>query len=174
MHPCAPAPVAPAKPGHALRGLACLLLLGWAARPTLARAAVPRTDPAQSSSPYLRASGPLSLRFEPAPVPKELTARPAASGPPFPLPESAPTAEHPPVASEPEAKPALPDVILPATPSAAPVTPPPIIPDDTRPRVQAEDFLPYFRFPSPPEAALVLPPNPPHHATPSTATYRQQ
>ncbi len=149
-----------------------MLLLSWAIRPILARAAVTRTDPTETSSPYLRATGPLTLRIQPPPVEKESSARPAASGPPFPMPDSAPAATTN-ASAEVAAKPAAQDVILPAAPAAAP-TPPPIIPDDTRPRVQAEDFLPYFHFPSPAERPVVLPPNPPHHATPSTATYRQQ
>jgi hypothetical protein len=153
--------------------LVCLLLLGWSARPAFGRTPADDPQPAEPETPYLRATGPLALRFQPAPVAREITAKPAASGPPFPMPEA--NAEKAPVAAEPPAKPTSvePDVILPAKPEPKP-GPEPIIPDDLRPRVQAEDFLPFFQFPSAAEPALVLPATPPHRATPSTATYRQQ
>lgn len=60
--------------------------------------------------------------------------------------------------------------------------PPSIMPDDTRPKVHPEDFLPYFQFPvnaaNPGNVTVVVPGTltPPAAGTqpPSTATYRQQ
>ena len=161
----APTPPSPATPRHALRGLVCLVLLGWLAKPASARIrSHPRSAPDDSSAPYLRVVGSLPLRIQPAPVTPTPAARTAASGPPFPVAPAvtAPAAETP------------------ATPP--PAEPAPIIPDETRPRVQPEDFLPYFQFPGSPgtprdvsvAAPLNLAPNPPHHGTPSTAIYRQQ
>jgi hypothetical protein len=61
-------------------------------------------------------------------------------------------------------------------------TPPPILPDDTRPKVRAEDFLPFFQFPGSASAngdvTVVAPvPSSAPTAAPlpaSSATYRQQ
>ena len=177
MHSRVSAPATPARPRHVLRGLVCTLVLGWAGKSAAARLKSPRTVPPEQPTTYLLVTGPLPLRFQPAPPAPEATARPAGSGPPFPVAKPAePAIAPPPATTLSEATPAPADVILP------PVTPaktdsPPIIPDDTRRRVQAEDFLPFFQFPGSPDAPsvqLVVPPNPPHHATPSTATYRQQ
>ena len=52
----------------------------------------------------------------------------------------------------------------PAPPISAKPIPPAILPDDTRPRVRAEDFLPYFRIPGVPVPAQL---------PPSSATYTQ-
>ncbi len=66
---------------------------------------------------------------------------------------------------------------------AAPLrTPPPILPDDTRPKVRAEDFLPFFQFPGSAAAGdvtVVVPTTPGGVPAPATqprssATYRQQ
>lgn len=61
----------------------------------------------------------------------------------------------------------------------APAKPPTsILPDDTRPKVRAEDFLPFFQFPAPPananDVTLVPAPPVPGQQPPSSATYRQQ
>ena len=65
------------------------------------------------------------------------------------------------------------------TPIAA--KPLPIIPDDTRPRVQSQDFLPLFRFPGTSSAneeiSVIAPgipvPTAPRSLPPSSATYQQ-
>jgi hypothetical protein len=179
-------PPSSATPRHALRGLVCLVLLGWAGKPASARIrAYVQSVPDDSSPPYLRAIGSLPLRFQPAPAPRAPIARPAASGPPLPV-ASAPasTAPTPPLTgpdSSPATPPAetAPESTRPTPP--APV-PPAIIPDEMRPRVQPEDFLPFFQFPGSTGASgdvqVIAPlnaaPNPPRHGTPSTATYRQQ
>ncbi|MBL9215226.1 MAG: hypothetical protein JNG83_07100 [Opitutaceae bacterium] len=132
------------------------------------------------SVPYLRAMGSPPLRFQEEPPPR----------PPRPVPT--------PAAPEPlagrDTEPAPPDTsALPATPpepdathgvsstSPAP-TPEPILPDETRPKVRAEDFLPFFQFParggSAGDVTIIAPvppaPSVPSHALPSSATYRQQ
>lgn len=54
----------------------------------------------------------------------------------------------------------------------------PILPDDTRPKVRAEDFLPFFQppgaNPNPNDVTVAPPPAEPGTPTPSSATYRQQ
>jgi hypothetical protein len=173
MHPRAPTPAAPARPRHALRGLVCVLLLGWAGKPASARLKSPRTALADKPAPYLRVTGQVALRFQPVPPAPEAVARPVAGGPP--LPAATPDAPAATTPTPPVATPASPDVILPEPAKAPAVEPPPIIPDELRPRVQAEDFLPFFQFPGAPVAGdVIIPPSPPHHATPSTATYRQK
>jgi hypothetical protein len=56
--------------------------------------------------------------------------------------------------------------------------PPAILPDDTRPKVRAEDFLPFFQFPgsgsNPNDVTVVPAPAEPGKLPPSSATYRQQ
>ncbi len=91
-----------------------------------------------------------------------------------------PAAETP--AGSPPAATIPPTEAAPSPVTTTPTVPPAIIPDETRPRVQPEDFLPYFQFPgstgAPGDVSVIAPlnaaPNPPHHGTPSTATYRQQ
>jgi hypothetical protein len=148
--------------------------------------------------PYLATMGPPSMRFQdPAPVPppvvKPIASGPpvaasapeeaevslandqaAASTPPMPLPHSAATAGlgSPEEPSNPES--AKPE---PTGPKALP-----ILPDDTRRKVQSQDFLPLFRLPGSggpvEETSVILPgvPTPPAPGTlpPSSATYRVQ
>jgi hypothetical protein len=143
-----------------------------------------------ASRPYLTAVHAPALRFGEAPPPPPLWIRPAASAPPSPAtgePAAAPlepTGEIPPQhvpASSVQAPP--PDVIPPATTQAPAKTPAPILPDDTRPKVRAEDFLPFFHFPGSAtntgDVTIVTPavPGQPASSTPqprSSATYRQQ
>jgi hypothetical protein len=183
MHSCAPTPPSPATPRQALRGLVCLVLLGWVGKPATAR--IKSDGPARPdhpSAPYLRVTGSLPLRFQEVPVPPAPVARTAASGPPFP---ATSVTQPMPAISTPDD--ATPETLPPTGPmsAAAPspvATPPAIIPDETRPRVQPEDFLPFFQFPgstgAPGDvrviAPLNFPPPPAQNGTPSTATYRQQ
>jgi hypothetical protein len=150
------------------------MVLGWSGKTAPARLKPLPAQLADTPPPYLRVIGQLPLRFQPLPARPEATARPAAGGPPIPATSATETAKSP--AVTPEASPASTDVsLVPAPPKKA--DPAPIIPDELRPRVQAEDFLPFFQFPGGPDAPsvqLVVPTNPPHRATPSTATYRQQ
>lgn len=147
--------------------------------------------PPAASRPYLVASTAPRLRFHEAASTAPLVRKPVASGPPvaaasapqmaevalandhaaastppMPLPESVPSASSP--AAE-KAEPA---------PTSKPL---PILPDDTRRRVQSQDFLPLFHFPGSggsSEDVTVLPsvPTPPTPGTlpASSATYRVQ
>lgn len=151
-----------------------------------------------ASRPYLATFGAPALRFmEATPTPPP-TVKPIASGPP--VAASAPevaevsmandqaAASTPPMPFEkPTAQPATehstPTATEPAP--AAETRPPakalPILPDDTRRKVQSQDFLPLFRFPgasgSPEDVTVIAPgvPTPPAPGSqpPSSATYRQ-
>lgn len=154
--------------------------------------------PQTTSRPYLATLGSPAMRFQdPAPVPPPVVKpiasgppvaasapeeaevslandRAAASTPPMPLPEATPT-PAPEVATAPsKPDPAKPE---PVAPRALP-----ILPDDTRRKVQSQDFLPLFRLPGSggpvEDGAVILPsvPAPPAPGTlpPSSATYRVQ
>jgi hypothetical protein len=137
--------------------------------------------------PYLRITGALALRFSPPPPPPpDLTTKPAASAPPFPV-EVAPAAIAPSTAPTPispaDSAPKAPDATAtPNNPSTPVVSHPPveILPDDTRPTTRPEDFLPFFQFPSgnsdPTVVAPSTPPPPsiPGQLPPSSATYQQR
>lgn len=145
------------------------------------------------SRPYLPIVDSPALRFRVPEPALDLGARPVAGGPPVaagnpevaeithanndavtttpPFPIATPPTPEP--EKEPTAK-----VIEPPKVAA----PPAILPDDTRPKVRSEDFLPYFTFPgsgsSPDDVRVIAPgvPTPPAPGTlpPSSATYRQQ
>ena len=143
---------------QALTGLACLLLPGIAPESTAARARQ-RELRTPLPLPYLVATGPPALRFQALQVPPEPVLRPVAKGPPVP----GPTAEETVVAvANTEAvqrprdngPPQPGPVVQPSKPA-----PKAILPDDTRPAIRAEEFLPYFQVPG------ALPP--------SSATYTQ-
>lgn len=150
--------------------------------------AMPATAPSRgagSGRPYLASVPAPALRFAEAPPPPDLSVRPPAGAPP-----NLPSHDS-------SSNPAL-DVI-PAIPSSSPTlspndsanrsdakapnpAPARIIPDDTRPAVRPEDFLPFFIFPGgaqgPGTPTVVLPssltPAAPGTQPLSTATYRQQ
>ncbi len=145
-----------------------------------------------SSVPYLQAVGFVSLRFQSPPLPPVPVARPAGNGPPLPstagspppdkdTTAAAPTPEHPaPETLSPEVI-SPPEATTPPAAKPARAVSPPILPDETRPRVQAEDFLPFFQFPGSPtpgDVQLIGPihtaPTTPDHPPPSSATYRQK
>jgi hypothetical protein len=151
------------------------------------------------SRPYLATFGAPALRFQEVPPPPPPLAKPIASGPP--VAAGAPVIAEvtlandqaaasipslPPGKPQPEAKtPTLPAESPEATPPAEKphptVQPLPIIPDDTRAKVQSQDFLPLFRFPGKSGAGedvtVVAPgiptPPSPNSLPPSSATYRQ-
>lgn len=152
---------------------------------TSAPSVAPEPSPDAMSRPYLSAIGSPALRFGEAIPPPDLTVRPPA-GPPLP-----PADEHSPVTPEvtkldvPVVAPAASAPVEIGTPDparAAPVrTPAAILPDDTRPKVRAEDFLPFFQFPGNTPAngdvTVVAPVPAAPTAAPlpaSSATYRQQ
>jgi len=139
----------------------------------------------ERTAPYLPVIGAPLLRFQEATPPPDLVTRPASAAPPMPaltptessvaLANAAATrsamlssrAPEPAPAAKPEAKDA------PAEPAKA--TPPAIIPDDVRPPVHPEDFLPYFQIPgSTRQPGDMTPTAPaPGPLPPSSATYIQ-
>jgi hypothetical protein len=142
-----------------------------------------------SSRPYLRVAAAPTLRFAEAPPPPDLTTHQPAGAPPkleaSAAPATEPTADRPAVA---KAESISADVTVSPVKNTVQVTgevakpekekpsgpaPAPILPDDTRPRVRPEDFLPYFTFPG--SSTLDAPTAPaPGRQPPSSATYRQQ
>lgn len=142
--------------------------------------------------PYLPVTGAPSLRFQAAALP--LHPAPAAPAPV--APPSAATGEDftPATGLDPTPDPlALPDAPpaatgVPANSGSAPAsaaepakTPAPILPDDSRPTIRPEDFLPYFQIPgsarTPAEVNVIVPapkaPPAPGQLPPSSATYTQ-
>lgn len=185
------APSNPSGVRQALHCLALLLLSGLAPESTLAGSR-PRTGVhtigdwrTQEREPYLAAIGAPALRFrEPEYIP-ELTPRPVAIGPPVaglsPA-EAAVAVANAGAIRVPTDEPAKPSPAKAAKsePSPAPVpakpVPPAILPDDTRPQVRAEDFLPFFQVPaSGPNSNGNMAPMPPGPAPlpPSSASYTQ-
>lgn len=167
----------------ALRGLACMSALGWFSQPV--SAAVSREpQPSDATAPYLPVIGASPLRFRPPPVPPPPVSRPTAGGPPLPSAAAGapPSPDVIPPADKPQAS--HPDASAPDTATVPAVTPkptpPPILPDDTRARVQPEDFLPFFQFPAGQsgDVQVITPipatPTTPDRAPPSSATYRQR
>ncbi len=143
--------------------------------------------------PYLAFVGAPALRFQKATPPPDVVPRPPAGAPPVPpltptesavalanaaAAQSAKAGMRPPdetraIDTKPEPKPAPP-------PGSKP--PAAILPDDTRPAVRPEDFLPYFQVPGAaktagevnvimPANAFTTPPSAP--IPPSSATYTQ-
>lgn len=151
------------------------------------------------SRPYLTTGNSPALRFREAASIAPLLRRPVAGGPPIAATGPAATevalandkaaASTPPMplgmpepaVTEPldqETKPDKPAPAASTTPSKP--QPAPILPDDTRKKVQSQDFLPLFRFPNPEgsNGDVIVPvvPTPPSPGTlpPSSATYRQE
>lgn len=152
------------RPGAArrvLQGLSLLLVPGLAGENTMAissprapgRAANDSRE--QESAPYLSAIGPPSLRFRALARVAEPVGRPVAIGPPIAglkgvevavaLANAA--AARGPEAVAAGAPPAEARVSEKPAPTTAKPPPPAILPDDTRPHVRAEDFLPFFQIP---------------------------
>ncbi len=127
----------------------------------------------------------MPLRFTEASPPPDLSTQLPAGAPPK-IVAPAPPAESPSVSKPdrlvdaPLAKPAA--ALAPLAESGPPPAekekpeakiPLQIIPDETRPKVKAEDFLPFFQFPG--SSTNDTPaPLPPGRQPPSTATYRLQ
>jgi hypothetical protein len=157
------------------------LLLGTLATPPAVLA-----DLQVGSRAYLPVIGAPALRFASARPPPDLTARPPAAAPPQP---AAPAPTEGPATAADTPGPAPVQIASPIAPAAPPPekpaekpAPKPIIPDENRPRVRPEDFLPFFQIPAgaPDDAAatLVIPgvttPAAPDKLPRSSATYRQQ
>lgn len=148
------------------------------------------------SQPYLATVGAPALRFmEPTPPP---AVKPIASGPPVAAsePEVAEVSlandqaaastppmpfDKPPTQAPFEPSSSAEPVQTPAVETRPQAKPLPILPDDTRRKVQSQDFLPLFRFPgssgSLEDVTVIAPgvPTPPAPGSqlPSSATYRQ-
>jgi len=151
---------------------------------------LPSSTPGRSghsdSRPYLLVVGPPMLRFREAIEPQpDLSTRSPAGASPHPLSGQStglPSAIRTDAASpgQTRAAPAPAPQGSPgqkAPPDAGP-TPSPILPDDVRPKVRPEDFLPFFQFPGSrpnPEDVSSVPTAPaPGMQPPSSATYKQQ
>lgn len=180
---------------QALHCLALLLLPamspGGAQAPTRPRSSIPGGPHAGIGLPYLPALGAMSLRFQEAAPPPDLSTRPAAAAPPTPAlspTETTVALANAAAASRPVAAPPPREASsAPATPAAEPApTPakpvPGILPDDVRPAVKPEDFLPYFQLPgaakAPGDVSVIVPaprsaPAAPAAIPPSSAAYSQ-
>lgn len=155
----------------------------------------PESNRPAGSRPYLAVAGAVPLRFEEPmlPPPPDQIVRPPAGAPPQPAIPSSAAESEPARESVPDRAdaPDAPDVTgSPESPASSPSDapsasvpkekspPPAILPDDTRPRVRAEDFLPFFQFPgstaNPNDVTLAPIPPAPGRQPPSSATYRQQ
>ncbi|HEX2861167.1 MAG TPA: hypothetical protein VHN79_05990 [Lacunisphaera sp.] len=153
------------------------------------------STPQPISQPYLATFGAPALRFQEEAKMAPPSVKPIASGPPVAAitPEVAAVslandqaaASTPPMPVEKPA--AIPDTAPPpedpaaTTPARSPAKALPILPDDTRARVQSQDFLPLFRFPgnshSTEDVTVIAPgvpvPPVPNSLPASSATYRQ-
>lgn len=184
---------------RALRSLSLLLLPALTSEiaPALARqqtvAGQEQDAPRSASLPYLTVVGAPALRFQRSTPPPDLVTRPAAAAPPVPplTPTEATVALANAAAAQSAARTARAHDEVPVTeikvetpPPAAPAKPTPkaILPDDARPAVRPEDFLPYFQVPGSArqtgEVNVVVPvPAPANNGSipvaPSTATYTQ-
>jgi hypothetical protein len=177
------------------RWAAIRLVLGLL--PVMATSALSMAPETAGSRPYLVVTGTVPLRFEepmPPPPPDQIVRPPAGAPPhpaipssstvePEPAKESTPEGANPSGAADttgsPESSASSPPLDATSTPVPKEKPPPPaILPDDTRPRVRAEDFLPFFQFPgsaaNPNDVTLAPAPPTPGGQPPSSATYRQQ
>jgi hypothetical protein len=159
----------PHLPVGARRALQCMSLLLLPAMASEAAPALPRQSlapvghgsnaPGSDSVPYLAVVGSPALRFQRStPPPPDLVSRPAAAAPPTPplTPTESSIAQANSAAVQaaprnlrPADEAPVTDIKPAAAPAPTPVkaAPPSILPDDTRPTVRPEDFLPYFQIP---------------------------
>jgi hypothetical protein len=175
-----------------LQCLSVLLLPALAPDHTLAATwpRVPRERPTDPSSAYLPINGAPPLRFqEVAPPSPDLVMRPPAAAPPSPpmtvaessvALENAAAARSTSIRESSEAS----HTAAPATPQSSPSdskTASPILPDDLRPQVHPEDFLPFFQLSGsagqPGDVTVIVPAArtapPPGNLPVSSATYTQ-
>lgn len=192
-------PSLPTSASRALRYLSLLLLPMLAPEAATALARPRHTlglnadEPGGDALPYLAVVGAPPLRFQRAAPPPDVVPRPTAGAPPMPpltAIESTVALANTAAAQSTTAGARLPGEVaasdrkLEAKPATAPAKAPPaaILPDDTRPVVRPEDFLPYFQVPGAAKSAgevnVIMPANaftPPAAAPlpPSSATYTQ-
>jgi len=131
-----------------------------------------------NSQPYLTALGCTPLRFQEATAAPEAAERPAAAAPPQPhltqaessVSQANAAAVQPVPATPSESPNAAPADNDAQPPGSAPIS---ILPDTVRPRLQAEDFLPFFVIPDSAKPAVPVP-SKPGKLPPSTATYTEK
>jgi len=177
----------PGAPGNHGRGIYLVVFLIPATALCIPSSPPSSYEPPRSR-PYLLVAGAPTLRFREAIVPQpDLSTHPPAGAPPIPQNRefssataapraiAAPTSSAA-ISSATAAQPAGGTKTAPSPDTNPP--PPPIIPDDSKPKVRPEDFLPYFQFPgskpNPEDVTSVPEPPKPGMQTPSTATYHQQ
>ena len=146
-------------------------------------------------TPYLPVTGAPPLRFQEVAPPPDLVTQPAAAAPPTPAltpteasvaQANAAAARSATITESPEPVAPAPESVEPAPIKATPATPPAkipaaILPDNARPSVRPEDFLPYFQIPgsaqNPADVTLLVPvprsAPAPAPLPPSSATYTQ-
>lgn len=190
----------PQLPVGARRALRCLSLLLLPAIAPKAAHSSPRSRPPAGLTdephrpkpvPYLVALGAPSLRFQRPTPPPDLVTHPAAAAPPVPAltPTESAVAQANAAASQaaavrttPAADPGSTEAKpKDATTPAKPTSKRSILPDDTRPAIKPEDFLPFFQIPgtakAPGDISVIAPAslNTPTAAPipPSSATYTQ-
>jgi hypothetical protein len=136
-----------------------------------------QVQPAQASEPYLCTIGAPPLRFrETIRLPEPEDTKPVATRP---TDSSKASKANPPgpqaTASAPAPK--APEAVVTeahsGNPAGSDAGQPSIIPDEMRPRVRTEEFLPFFQLPGPGGAA-VPPAQPPASPPRSSATYEQK
>ncbi len=185
------------------RALQCLaLLLPFLATEHLSAAVRPRSGTGMPQGPagagpavYLPALGAPALRFAEASPPPDLSSRPPAGGPPQPtltvtetsVAQANAAAAHSAAIRTTDSVPPAVKATSESSPAANPApepeksAPSAILPDEVRPQVRPEDFLPFFQVPGsatqPGDVTLVMPvprsvPTPPA-LPPSSATYTQ-
>lgn len=188
-------PLSPADTHGEKLGLLLGLLLALATTASHAQTrsySIALIVPQPEATPYLLVTGAPPLRFQQV----ELPLHPAPSAPaPAATPAPAANPSESAAATGVETKPesvtptgvpnAVPAAPLPATgPDATTTpakTPAPILPDEARPTIRPEDFLPYFQIPgtarTPADVTLLVPapkaPPAPGPLPPSSATYTQ-
>ncbi len=171
--------------------LALLLLFGFAPGSTLAGSR-PRSGihmigdrRAPVREPYLIAVGAPALRFREPETASEPAARSVVVGPPVPglnADEAVVAVANAAAVRVPSVREAKPDSVN--APKSGPALSIPrkpiplsILPDDTRPQVRAEDFLPFFQIPGAAQGgdapAAFAPQSAPGALPPSSATYTQ-
>ena len=182
MKPSAQPPRATGVCGVSLRLLLGLLPCMVVAAPTL----IPHPRWPIRSRPYLAVLGSTSLRIQEAVLPPDPIVHPPAGAPPQPVTAGSPTTPTPPAEASspaeehtPAATPLAEGSQTSPTPEGKPAKPTrSILPDDTKPKVKAEDFLPFFQPPgansNPNDVTVVPTPPAPGVQPPSSATYRQQ
>jgi len=169
-----------------------ICLVSWVLAPAAfaSLATTPEPRASRASRPYLTVVVAAPLRFEECPAPPSLPLKreatddrarlnPTVSSTVASNPEN-PSKEPPPQDAALPPPGGVAATSAPTSPSKDKPGPPPpaILPDDTRPKVRAEDFLPFFQFPgsgaNPSDVTVAPAPTEPGKLPPSTATYRQQ